>query len=174
MNSFDVANAHGKRGENLVKKTLEQAFKVKLATKKNLHWDLEIQHNRKEYRFEVKNDVKSKNTGNLAIEYWNTKLNKASGIGATTADFWVVVLELEDENWNPVEQAWITKTEDLRNYIHEKPPVRDVKGGDNNSAMKLYRKDDILSIFKRMDNLGKLEVFNLLEELTNGKGKGKN
>lgn len=88
------------------------------------------------YKIEVKFDRMATNTGNLAIEFYNTKLNKPSGIDATRSDFWVVVLE-------PF-SAYIANVVELKKYIEDNKPVRIVHGGDDNSMMRLYKKDLII------------------------------
>ena len=40
-------------------------------------------------RYEVKCDFKSKTTRNAFLEVWNCRLNRASGLSATKADWWL-------------------------------------------------------------------------------------
>jgi hypothetical protein len=101
----------------------------------------------------------SSKTGNIAVEYFNTRKNSPSGILATTSDFWFVVLK-------PLE-AWVCLTSSLRDYFHRATPLRVIScGGDNNSAMKLYKKDSILvDIFHRVDTMEPSALVELLSNL---------
>lgn len=100
---------------------------------------------------EAKFDKMATKTGNLAIEYYNPKQAKYSGIMATRADLWALVLTGENNEL----QLWICKAEKLKEYFKNEKCHRDVAcGGDNNSSMKLYKKDVLLSaIFTRIDNI---------------------
>lgn len=98
------------------------------------------------YKLEVKSDYMATQTGNIAIEYFNSKLNKPSGITATLADFWVHVL------FNP-SQIYIIRPAKLKQFIDEVAPLKTViAGGDKNSSMVLYDKDVILPIFTDITN----------------------
>ena len=56
-------------------------------------YDISYNHNGRYTTAEVKHDLKSDFTGNLAIEYWNTKQMKHSGINATKADIFVIQIK---------------------------------------------------------------------------------
>jgi hypothetical protein len=96
---------------------------------------------------EVKFDLMERQTGNLAIEYYNVASAKKSGIDCTGAHLWVHVL-------CPM-SAYACPVAVLRNYIERVKPVRDIPcGGDNNAAMKLYRSKTILEeIFRPFEDL---------------------
>ena len=96
--------------------------------------------------FEVKYDLKSAHTGNLAIEHWNSKSNKPSGLSHTKSDYWVTVLP------SPT-SVYIAKTQDLRQYCQSTPPVRKVqRAGDSNASIWCYPMHDILtSVFDRVE-----------------------
>jgi len=112
-----------------------------------------------EYKIEVKNDIMEQETGNIAIEYYNTKLCKSSGIDATIANFWVYVLE------NP-KTAWISSVKLIKEYIKNNLPIKDVCGGDDNSQMKIYPREQIFSaIFNRIDNLDIVQFKELLNHV---------
>jgi hypothetical protein len=88
--------------------------------------------------FEVKYDVMSKKTGNLAIEYYNPKSDKDSGLMVTKADFWVHCYD--DDNDNILIK--ICKVSDLKDFCANNMPCRDVKScGDNNSNMLIFKKE---------------------------------
>lgn len=110
--------------------------------------------------FEVKFDQMATRTGNLAVEYYNVRQGKPSGIDSTTADVWAVVLQSPD-------QVWFASTAALRRYVAETRPLREIAcGGDDNAAMKLYRKSDILpAVFHRADGLAPWETVELVRTL---------
>ncbi len=90
--------------------------------------------------FEVKFDLKSCVTGNLAIERFNPISNKQSGIDISEADYWVVVVY---ENKEP--NIYVCRREELLAFISLNPPFRIVTGGDNNNSyMWLYKKEVLL------------------------------
>jgi hypothetical protein len=108
-------------------------------------WDLRGTFGQTTFTLEVKWDVMAGKTGNLAVEFYNTRSGKPSGIMATTSDLWVV---LTGEEMN----GYVARTSVLREYFEKNKGVRDVAGGDNNSAMRLFRADEILKdVFWPMD-----------------------
>lgn len=131
----------GKFAENKVVELFAQAgIKAELTDKKLIEHDIKFTIDGVDYYAEVKFDIMAQRTGNLAIEYHNTKKDSPSGILATKSHIWVVVLQ------DPL-GIWITNTKQLRRYFDDVKCLRDVKGGDKNSAMRLYKKEDILTIF---------------------------
>lgn len=98
---------------------------------------------------EIKFDKMSAKTGNLAIEFFNPKSNKISGISVTTSDFWVYAFG------NPLE-LWVAQVNELKRYINDNAPFKTIDvGGDNNASLFLYKKDVLLrDIFTRIDNMG--------------------
>lgn len=139
-------NYLGKRGEDFISILLEKSG---IACKKMpgnfIDYDFECKLGRKKFTIEVKYDWLAQKTGNIAIEYRNTRQDKPSGISATTADLWVTLIE--DGN-NIV--AWVCKTEDLKKLFFA--GGREVNGGDNNSAMKLFKQEEIFAISVRVDD----------------------
>jgi hypothetical protein len=90
--------------------------------------------------FEVKNDVMSGKTGNLAIEYWNSKKNAPSGVMATKASYWV-------HKFNG--KLHYCLVADLKNFLDKTPPKRIIKsGGDDNADLFLYTIETIETILK--------------------------
>jgi len=161
---FLASKAFGDKGENAVKCLLDSIGVDVNLKGKGIEYDLECKLKRKKFTIEVKYDWMAQKTGNLAIEYYNTKKNAPSGIDATEADIWCVCLE-DGENIT----IWMTPTSLLRRHIKENKPYRTVEGGDNNSAMKLYRQDDILSIFVRIDDkLSAEETLKTLKKILKG------
>ena len=90
----------------------------------------------KEVLFEVKDDKKGKNTGNIAIEFLSRE--KPSGIATTTSDYWVQKYE---------DSFYIVDVETLKQAIGERKYFNIVEGGDNNtSLLYLFKRDDYLDI----------------------------
>lgn len=97
-------------------------------------------------------------TGNIAIEFWNPKKNKPSGINVTTSDFWIYCLG------NPLE-TYLISVERLKEFVEQNKPFRIIDvGGDDNASLMLYKKDAIISQFIRIDNIDKDELNWLLNE----------
>lgn len=95
-------------------------------------YDLKATKNKLSVTFEVKNDIKSAVTGNIAIEYFNSKKKEPSGISSTKADYWVHRFE---------NKLWVIKTETLKNFIKKQTPKRIIiGGGDDNADLMLYDK----------------------------------
>ena len=111
-----------------------------------------------EFTTEVKVDVVERYSGNIAIEYYNPKSNKPSGINNTRADFWVCVLYPQ--------YVWLANTNVLKDYISKNSPLRTViGGGDNNSNFHLYKSSKILAdIFIRIDNLDDESLLRVLQD----------
>lgn len=112
------------------------------------------------FTIESKFDKMQKRTGNLAIEHFNTKKVKPSGISATTADLWAVVL---------ADGVYLTSVDWLRKYCEENKPKKEIHcGGDDNAALWLYNSDEILQrIFFRIDNLSRLDLVTIILTLLN-------
>lgn len=114
-----------------------------------LEYDLEFTFDSKKKTAEVKFDMMAQKTGNLAIEYWNSKKDSASGIMATKAHLWIVCL-LDDVNIT----IWATTVKMLKRFLSETQPKKIIsRGGDNNAELYIYSSDVILPIFDRLDNL---------------------
>lgn len=105
-----------------------------------------------QFTVEVKNDLMASTTGNIAIEFYNSKQCKPSGIGATKAELWCHIIG----NCNEV---YIANTNTLKNFLKNNEPLKTITcGGDKNSAMYIYKTDDILKIFKRIDNIKDVKI----------------
>lgn len=115
---------------------------------------------------EVKYDLYAAKSGNIAIEYYNPKSNKPSGLSATKADLWFHAVT------KPA-SVWVTTVQQLKEYTNTKPPHKIVDvGGDDNASMYLYRQDVIFDdIFKRVDNLSPDELRTLIHDLLKLSGK---
>lgn len=108
---------------------------------------------------EVKFDRMAARTGNLALEYWNSRQDKASGLLATGADIWVHVLP------NPL-CVYAVGTEVLFDYVSAHKPLRTVENaGDGNAGLLLYRAADILPAFVGLDVTAPQELSLLIRHL---------
>ncbi len=119
-------------------------------------WDLEASSVKlTDFTVEVKNDRYAIKSGNIAVEIFNPKSLKDSGLSATKADLWAVMVGQE---------FWIAKTEKLREYVDKNKPLRIIHGaGDGNATILLFKSDDILpSVFTRIDELSKKDVNKVL------------
>ena len=98
------------------------------------------------YTAEIKYDLYAKRSGNMAIEYHNSKKDKASGIAATAADYWIHVFDKPQE-------AYIIETEGLKQALLELKPVRIVENaGDGNANLYLYKKEVLLQKFVLLED----------------------
>lgn len=103
------------------------------------------------FSVEVKYDKLASVTGNLAVEYWNSRSQKPSGINATEAEFWVFVLP------DPL-TAMIARTDDLRAFIAKHKPDRRVYGaGDGNARLYLYAMERLSRVFFSLSEANKYE-----------------
>ena len=123
-------------------------------------FDLEVTLSNRVFTIESKYDVYEAKSGNIAIEFFNPRSDKPTGIDATKADLWVHVLT------NPT-QAWVTKTGTLRRYIREIKPLRVIGcGGDSNASILLYERKKILpAIFHQLDGHTPADLKRLLTRL---------
>lgn len=130
-------------------------------------YDIEASLNRRVFTIEAKYDIYEARSGNVAIEFYNPKSGRPSGIDATKADLWVHVLA------KPM-TAWAVHTDRLRQYVKENKPLRVVTcGGDDNASMYLYRREKIFTdIFERLDGLSPASLRELLENLLGGRSPG--
>lgn len=146
----------GTQAENFVIQLFNNGgWRCENATKGNAEWDIKIFKGLLQLSFEVKFDKMSEKTGNIAIEYFNPKKNKESGLTISTADFWIYC-------WgNPLE-AYLVSLKWLKKYIDRTKPFRHIdKGGDNNASLLLYKRDKMVNeVFWRIDNIS-IEELNI-------------
>lgn len=114
--------------------------------------------------FEIKYDLYEAKSGNVAIEYYNPKSIKPSGVNITSAKFWVFIL---------LDQTiWITTVAKLKDYIAVLDKnmgfVKDaIKCGDGNSSSYIYNKEIIFkNIFVRVDQMNKGDFVDVLNKLS--------
>jgi hypothetical protein len=164
-NSFKETVAAGNFGEQFIIRLLANSgiSAVKNPSKDKAEmtlWDIEATVDGQVFTIEVKFDKYEKKSGNIALEYYNPRKGKASGILATNSDLWVFVLN------DPI-SAWVCRTDDLVHHFHTEPCVRDIAcGGDGNAAMKLYRRESLFEkMFFRFDSCKPSEVAPILKNL---------
>lgn len=109
---------------------------------------------------ETKHDLREASTGNLAVEFFNPRSAKQSGLTATTASLWVVVLRQP-------RSAWIASVSELRYWVECTEPTRTVeRAGDGNASIRLFPNWQILpGVFHRLDGLSPPECLALLRGL---------
>jgi len=140
----------GKEAEELVRTRLNEKFGLQLEFNKdyrNIHCDLIC--SKTGLTFEVKFDKYAARSGRLAIESYNTKTNKPSGITLTTAKYWVHVLDRPSV-------ILISTTQKLRSFLDEVKAFKIVeKAGDGNSRLHLYEKERIIGpLFIDIEEMG--------------------
>lgn len=81
----------------------------------------------KQKKYEVKHDIMSTKTGNMAVEY--ECRGKFSGILTTEADYWIYKLDSD---------FYLIALEKLRSLIDDQKYFRLVTGGDRGSNTKMF------------------------------------
>lgn len=152
--SFKTSLKEGNQGQKYFTDVLD-SLKIKWDTNNDINYDI-ITLSPFVSTFEIKNDLFFQKSGNLAIEYWNSKKNKPSGLNATTATYWIHVLGPQE--------ILIAKVLDLRKFCSTVEPTRIIKGGgDKNSDLFLYKKEVILSVpFIKIDKNNFLQVLSCI------------
>lgn len=115
----------------------------------NSDYDMLCNFDKLKFTCEIKFDVKSQETGNLAVEVHNTKIDKPSGLEATKSDIWIFVMK---DGSHTV--AFAANTQHLKEYIAGNEPKKRIEyAGDKNARIYLYSVDEILpSVFTRLDD----------------------
>lgn len=125
-------------------------------------WDIITDGQGINFTTEVKYDEYESKSGNIAIETYNPRLGKPSGLGITRAFFWAHVL---------VDKiVWLTTVDLLRKFVSDSKPKRIITaGGDGNATIYLYDSTLILpAIFVRIDNMNKKELLSYIKGKLNG------
>ena len=152
--------AKGKEGEDLVKQLLAKAGIESSGneTRANLsYYDMSSDLGDKNFTVEVKNDLYAKKSGNIAIEIYNPKSKKKSGISITKSDLWVHIA---------LGETWVAKTEAIRDYIRNNKGREITYAGDGNATILLYEARKIFnSCFSRIDNVSGKEIYSLITNL---------
>lgn len=114
------------------------------------------------FTLEVKNDIYAIRSGNIAIETYNPKSGKPSGLGITKANFWVHITD----------EIHIACVSELKNWVDKTTPFKIITaGGDDNATLFLYKKDIIfdegIGAFTRIDELSPGELKDVIEDYLN-------
>jgi hypothetical protein len=143
----------------LVDKLISSNIAVKIDEEVKEKWDIIGNYLNKKFSIEVKYDEREKKTGNIAIEVFNTRTGKPSGIMNTEATLFAYILK-EGE-------IWLSNTEELKKYINENKPIKKINNaGDGNARIYLYHSLKILpDIFHRIDKENSEKVKKIIEEL---------
>lgn len=156
--SFKSSKNAGDIAEQLVLEHLRQKKRVVncgLNEDKSKRYEYDVWAETADYimTFEVKHDLYANRSGNIAIEFFNSKKSAPSGITATKADYWVHVLT--DENGSV---GYIVEVPNLKKFLDTVKPHRTITGGgDSNADLFLYKKEDILPIFSLLSEFGDFE-----------------
>ena len=103
------------------------------------------------------NDLHAKKSGNIAIEIYNPKAKKKSGISITKSDLWAHIA---------MGEVWIAKTEAIKDYISNNEGKKIPYAGDGNATILLYKARKIFnSCFSRIDNISGKEIYSLITDL---------
>lgn len=131
----------GEQGQEFIVKFMESKGFKYLGSNDTITHDLEMSYKGKKYTYEVKTDVYPRDTGNMVIEF--ECRGKASGINATTADYFTYFFPALGEIWN-------IECDRLRKLIAEAKPHVFTNAGDAGSGTKLYRlkKEEVKDYFK--------------------------
>lgn len=150
--------ATGKKGEKLVIALFEKnghLIKFNEDFSKRSYHDLEFTlidnnyHTVKDGSIEVKNDVYAAKSGNIAIEYFNSKSTKASGVMVSKADLWIHLA---------FGQIWVASLSSLKKFLKKAEPCRLIySGGDGNADLMLFKADRLFDnkLFYQIDHLDK-------------------
>ena len=118
--------------------------------------------------FEMKEDKSCRRTGNICVEYFGR--SGASGINATTADYWLELIHSFDEQDHL--KLTLSDTKKVKKFVDDAAKkerslnwFRSITGGDNNSAYSYLVKED-----KFMDNV--VDIFVLVNRNTYMKETG--
>jgi len=138
--------ARGKSGEDKVRDLFEQAGCVVTNNDekgKLSDHDLLVSYgDERPFTIEVKNDEYAAKSGNIAIEVWNTRSDKPSGLTATQAEWWCHITDT----------LYFIQTKQLRVIIANTAPLRVINNaGDGNARILLYKTDNMLKNFLKVD-----------------------
>lgn len=135
-------------------------------------FDLRLRLGRRELTAEVKYDALAARTGNLALEYYNVRSGKPSGILATSADVWLYVLDPRPGEAGDGPRVWLARSGALKTWFwRAKYHRRVTRCGDGNAAVMLFRADELLPrVFTRVDDRRPDELRRLLASVHDERG----
>ncbi len=164
MNNFVSSVNIGNRAEQFVAAVLtNKGIKSEKHEVANaITHDLDCVIGKRKFTCEVKYDVMAQKTGNIAIEFYNSKLCKDSGLNATTAKIWAHVI-LDDTNMT----LWLASVKELKKFVKNHDAFRTVlNAGDDNASIWLYKTDDMLDVvFHRAETLDDTNLQKLVRKL---------
>lgn len=138
----------GKNAENVVCNLFGQYYDILPIEGYHPAYDIACYHYgtfKKRFTIEVKNDIYAASSGNMAIEVFNCRQNKPSGVLATKADLWCHVMQ---------DEIWMVNATTLLSHILKHRPKRIIgSAGDGNAVIWLYGVKVLTKIFTRIDNL---------------------
>lgn len=139
-NKFHSSLQVGRTGEMLFYTQMEKfniPYIINNNKKTNKFYDCMIFPNDTEIKVEIKYDVMSEKTGNIAIEINNSKTNKPSGLYVTQAKVWCLVL--------PSLGLFFSKVDNIKQHVIDNLPLRTIiGGGDGNADLLLYKREALL------------------------------
>jgi len=155
--SFLTSLEVGKQGEFIIQNLFKSQNIISTVVNRP-DYDLLIQFKRKKIKAEVKYDVYANKSGRIAIEVYNSRLNKPSGIFATTAHVWFIVLSKKEIYMVPTRKlihfvAYTASSEPLWLYTD---------CGDGNADIMLYTKTLFNTISTRVNKNNILSVLGKL------------
>lgn len=164
MSRFVQSRYIGKHGEELIKKLLNFSgieCNQNEEYKSKDDYDLICKIGKSKFTIESKYDRYSQKSGNLAIEFYNPKSKKPSGIASTKATIWGLIINDMD-----YQTIWLTKVDTLKEFIKNNKPAKTIQSvGDGNASIHLYKVENILPIFTRIDNLEKEDIVKTIKNL---------
>lgn len=121
-----------KKTEREVGELLEKFYNAEIKEfKENSDYDILVDIEGKEYKFEVKEDFMCVDTGNVALEF--ECRGKPSGIAISDADYYIYKLVMKN---GP--EYIMHSTKELKSMIEKKKYFRIVVGGDKGSNTMNY------------------------------------
>lgn len=129
---------------------------------KREYYDLVCKIGKKKFTAEVKYDWMAQKTGNIAIEFYNSKSQKNSGIAVTKANLWIHMLE-DGSNLT----MWAASVKELKKFIKDNPAHKQVFDvGDNNACLHLYKEKILLNnLLHRCETLDEKALKKLIRKL---------
>lgn len=147
--SFTKKNSTGTKGEKLVCELFTaNGISCEKEPDKKLRYDHDLiaKIDDIDFTIEVKFDMMARFTGNIAMEYRNSKKDSPSGIAVTKADLWMILLSTTE---GP--QIYAASVSAVKQFMATTEPFKKIQsGGDGNADIFLYKKDVILPIFKNL------------------------
>ena len=126
-------------------------------------WDIGADNEQLRFFTEVKNDVYAEKSGNIAIEVYNPKSGKPSGIYVTEAEVWCHITD----------GLYFTGVTRLKQYVESTTPFKIIdRAGDGNATIYLFKKHVLFpSIFERLDNRDSEEALDILSGIIDSERK---